>query len=113
MNRKAFSPLALGLSLDKPSAKGEKAFRFIVTQQGADVAASILRVDGDTGAYSGAYKDGKWVLSHFDGSRPGVIEVSLTQDGNLEVLQNSNRASKPVAVDGSNAASYQTASAST
>ncbi len=48
-------------------------------QNGAEVAASILRVDGDTGAYSGTYKDGKWVLSHFDGSRPGVITVTPTK----------------------------------
>jgi len=75
------------IPLDTPSAKGEKAFRFIVEQRGAEVAASILRVDGDTGAYSGTYKDGKWVLSHFDGSRPGVIEVSLTPEGTLEILQ--------------------------
>ena len=75
------------IPLDSPSAKGEKAFRFIVQQRGPDVAASILRVDGDTGAYSGTYKDGKWVLSHFDGSRPGVIEVSLTKEGTLEILQ--------------------------
>jgi thiol-disulfide isomerase/thioredoxin len=75
------------IPLDSPSSKGEKAFRFIVQQNGPDVAASILRVDGDTGAYSGTYKDGKWVLSHFDGSRPGVIEVSLTKDGTLEILQ--------------------------
>ena len=79
------------IPLDTPTAKGEKAFRFIVAQQGADVAASILRVDGDTGAYSGTYKDGKWVLSHFDGSRPGVIEVRFNQDGNLEIIQQSAR----------------------
>ena len=64
------------IPLDIPSSKGEKAFRLIVEQRGAEVAASILRVDGDTGAYSGTFKDGKWVLSHFDGSRPGVIEVA-------------------------------------
>src|SRR5882724_1379445 len=29
--------------------KGEKAWRFIVKQSGADVSAAILRVDGDTG----------------------------------------------------------------
>ncbi|MEJ0035823.1 MAG: TlpA disulfide reductase family protein [Gammaproteobacteria bacterium] len=74
------------IPLDSPSSKGEKAFRFIVRQKGAEVAASILRVDGDTGAYSGAYKDGKWVLSHFDGQRPGVIEVSARSDGTLDVL---------------------------
>ena len=53
-------------------------------QQGAEVAASILRIDGDTGSYSGAYKDGKWVLSHFDGGRPGVITVTPAADGTLE-----------------------------
>jgi thiol-disulfide isomerase/thioredoxin len=75
------------IPLDTPTAKGEKAFRFIVKQQGAEVAASILRVDGDTGAYSGRYQDGKWVLSHFDGSRPGVITVSPNADGSLAILQ--------------------------
>jgi thiol-disulfide isomerase/thioredoxin len=72
--------------LDTPSKKGEKAYRLIVEQHGADAAASILRVDGDTGAYSGTYKNGQWVLSHFDGSRPGVIIVKAKQDGTLEVV---------------------------
>jgi len=74
------------IALDSPSSKGEKAFRLIVQQHGAEVGASILRVDGDTGAYSGSFKDGKWVLSHFDGHRPGVIEITAGQDGSLEVL---------------------------
>ena len=74
------------IPLDTPSSKGEKAFRFIVQQKGAEVAASLLRVDGDTGAYSGTFKDGKWVLSHFDGQRPGLIEVSARKDGTLEVI---------------------------
>lgn len=75
------------IPLAEPSSKGEKAFRFIVDQRGAEVAASILRIDGDTGAYSGLYKDGKWTLSHFDGSRPGVIEVTPRPDGTLEIAQ--------------------------
>lgn len=75
------------IPLPAPSSKGEKAFRFIVEQKQAEVAASILRVDGDTGAYSGVFKDGKWVLSHFDGSRPGVIEVTPKADGTLEIQQ--------------------------
>jgi thiol-disulfide isomerase/thioredoxin len=74
------------IPLESPSAKGEKAFRFIVQQNGADVAASILRVDGDTGAYSGRYENGKWILSHFDGHRPGVIEVTTSQDGTLHIV---------------------------
>jgi len=74
------------IPLDSPSAKGEKAFRLIIQQHGAEVGASILRVDGDTGAYTGSFKDGKWVLSHFDGHRPGVIEISTAKDGSLEVV---------------------------
>lgn len=79
------------IPLDAPSSKGEKAFRLIVDQKGAEVAASILRVDGDTGSYSGTFKDGKWVLSHFDGSRPGVIVVTPGKDGTLEVQQRAER----------------------
>ena len=88
------------IPLQTPSSKGEKAFRFIVKQNGAEVAASILRVDGDTGAYSGTYSDGKWVLSHFDGSRPGVIVVTPGSDGTLQVLQNPQHPD-PVAASGS------------
>jgi thiol-disulfide isomerase/thioredoxin len=79
------------IPLETPSSKGEKAFRFIVKQNGADIAASILRVDGDTGAFSGTYQDGKWVLSHFDGSRPGVIMVTPDADGTLRIVQNPQR----------------------
>jgi len=81
------------IPLETPSSKGEKAFHFIVEQRGAEVAATILRVDGDTGAYTGTFKDGKWRLSHFDGSRPGVIEVTPNADGTLAVEQNPS--SKP------------------
>jgi thiol-disulfide isomerase/thioredoxin len=80
------------IPLDKPNAKGEKTQRLIVLQKGADVSASILRVDGDTGALNGTYKDGRWKLSHWDGSRPGVMELSLTKDGTLEVKQEGGRA---------------------
>ena len=59
------------------STKGEKAWRFIAQQSGNDVTAAILRVDGDTGALTGTFRDGKWMLSHFDGSRPYLLEVTL------------------------------------
>src|ERR1035438_3896370 len=80
------------IPLDKPNAKGEKSQRLIVGQKGAEVSASILRVDGDTGALNGTYKDGKWVLSHYDGSRPAVMELALTKDGALDVKQEGGRA---------------------
>lgn len=79
------------IPLATPSSKGEKAFHFVVQQRGPEVAASILRIDGDTGSYSGTFKDGKWVLSHFDGGRPGVIVVTPKSDGSLEVRQQLNR----------------------
>ncbi len=85
------------IPLSDPSAKGEKAFRFIVEQKGAEVAASILRVDGDTGAYSGVFKNGAWQLSHFDGSRPGVIEVTPQADGTLRIVQGGARAQRSAA----------------
>jgi thiol-disulfide isomerase/thioredoxin len=75
------------IPLEAPSSKGESAFRFVVQQRGADVAAAILRIDGDTGSYSGSYLDGKWVLSHFDGGRPGMIIVTPKPDGSLEIQQ--------------------------
>jgi thiol-disulfide isomerase/thioredoxin len=75
------------IPLSAPSSKGENAFRFVVQQKGAEVAAAILRIDGDTGSYSGSYRDGKWVLSHFDGGRPGVIIVTPKPDGTLEIAQ--------------------------
>jgi thiol-disulfide isomerase/thioredoxin len=70
------------------SPKGEKAWRFIVRQTGADVSAAVLRIDGDTGALTGTYKDGKFVLSHFDSARPMLMEVVPQKDGSLELLEN-------------------------
>jgi thiol-disulfide isomerase/thioredoxin len=69
------------------SPKGEKAWRFIVKQNGAEVTAAILRVDGDTGALTGIYHDGKFLLSHFDGQRPYLLEVTLAKDGSLALVQ--------------------------
>ncbi len=83
------------------SNKGEAAWRFIVRQSGAEVTAAILRVDGDTGALSGTYRDGKFVVSHFSGARPLVLELTLQKDGSLEILR--NRTEKLIAVKDSEA----------
>jgi peroxiredoxin len=73
--------------LPHDSPKGEKSWRLIVKQKGAEIEATVLRVDGDTGALTGTWQGGKFVASHFDGSRPGLIEITPQQDGtlNLEV----------------------------
>ena len=70
------------------SNKGEIAWRFIAKQSGADVSATILRVDGDTGTLSGAYRDGRFVLGHFSGARPLRLEVTPQEDGSLRLSQN-------------------------
>jgi thiol-disulfide isomerase/thioredoxin len=67
------------------SPKGEKSWRLIVKQKGTDIEATVLRVDGDTGGLTGGWQDGKFVASHFDGARPGLIEITPQQDGSLQV----------------------------
>lgn len=78
------------------SNKGESAWRFIVRQAGAEVTAAILRVDGDTGALAGTYRNGKFIVSHFSGARPLVLELTPTKDGHLEIVR--NREEKMIAV---------------
>jgi thiol-disulfide isomerase/thioredoxin len=74
------------------SPKGEKAWRFVVKQSGGNLQAAILRVDGDTGALTGTYQDGRFVISHFDGSRPSLMHVTPAPDGTLTIVQQgSNR----------------------
>ncbi|MGH9346018.1 MAG: TlpA disulfide reductase family protein [Vicinamibacterales bacterium] len=70
------------------SKKGESAWRFIVKQKGAGVSATILRVDGDTGTLTGSYRDGRFLLSHFSGARPLLLEVTPQEDGSLSLSQN-------------------------
>jgi thiol-disulfide isomerase/thioredoxin len=70
------------------SNKGESAWRFIARQKGGEVSATILRVDGDTGTLTGSYRDGQFVLSHFSGARPLLLEVTPLQDGSLTLRQN-------------------------
>jgi thiol-disulfide isomerase/thioredoxin len=70
------------------SSKGESAWRLIVRQSGAEVTAAILRVDGDTGTLTGSWREGKFVLSHFSGARPLLLEVTPRKDGSLGILQN-------------------------
>ncbi len=59
-------------------------WRFLVKQSGAEISASILRLDGDTGTLSGKLQSGRLVLSHFSGARPMLLEGLLRADGSLE-----------------------------
>ena len=70
------------------SAKAEKAWRLVVRQKGGEISAGILRVDGDTGTMTGAYRDGKFVVSHFSASRPSLLEIKAQPDGSLALTLN-------------------------
>src|SRR5262249_43406679 len=75
------------IPLDKPSSKGESAWRMVVRQTGHDASAAIMRVDGDTGTLQGSYKNGTFTLSHFSGARPTVLEVTPADDGSLKLVE--------------------------
>jgi thiol-disulfide isomerase/thioredoxin len=75
------------IPLPDKSRKGESAWRFVVRQNGAQVAAAIMRVDGDSGTLSGTFKDGRFVLSHFSGARPTLLEVTPQADGSLTLVE--------------------------
>jgi thiol-disulfide isomerase/thioredoxin len=74
--------------IPRESNKGEQSWRFLVKQNGNDVSAAILRIDGDTGALTGSFRDGKFVISHFSGARPLLLEITPGADGSLDILQN-------------------------
>ena len=86
-------PSVSGLwNIQVKSSKGEAAWKMVVRQSGAEASAVILRIDGDTGTLTGAYRDGKFVLSHFSGARPLRIELTPKPDGTLAVVQNKDAA---------------------
>jgi thiol-disulfide isomerase/thioredoxin len=86
-------PSIAGLwNIQVKSSKGESAWQLIVRQAGAEASAAILRIDGDTGTLSGAYRDGTFVLSHFSGARPLRVELKPNADGTLSVIQNKEAA---------------------
>jgi thiol-disulfide isomerase/thioredoxin len=57
------------------------SWRLHLTQSGSEVSGAILRTSGDTGALTGAWRDGRLTLSHFAGERPLLFEARL--DGRM------------------------------
>lgn len=86
-------PSIAGLwEIDGQTSKGERAvWPFVVRQSGAEVTAAILRIDGDTGALSGTWRNGRFLLSHFSGARPALFEITPQKDGTLAVVQNGSK----------------------
>jgi peroxiredoxin len=81
------------------STKGEAAWTMVVRQKGAEVSGAIQRIDGDTGALTGSWRDGKFTLSHFSGARPAVFELTPQKDGTLKVVQGGKREMTAVRAD--------------
>ena len=67
-----------------------RTWQVFLRQSGAEVAGSILRVDGDTGTLVGGWRGGKLVLSHFAGERPNLFEAEPNSDGTFAVTLNGN-----------------------
>src|SRR5215471_13528427 len=67
-----------------------RTWRVFLRQSGAEVAGSILRVDGDTGTLVGRWNGGKLTLSHFAGERANLFEATPNADGTLNVTLNGN-----------------------
>ena len=87
-----------------PDDSIEKAWLFIVRQNGADVSAAIQRVDGDSGTLTGSFHDGKLLLSHFSGARPLRLEVTVKPDGSLALLEDSKTPHSALRMDDPRAA---------
>jgi len=81
-------PISGRWELETHTHYGESALLLLIQQSGATVTAAISRVDGDTGRIDGVYQDGKFVLSHFDGARPLLLEITPAADGSLDIVQN-------------------------
>jgi peroxiredoxin len=81
-------PIAGVWIVQAKSNKGEQAWRFIARETKTGVSATILRVDGDTGTLSGSYRGDRYVLSHFSGARPLLLEATPQPDGTLKLTQN-------------------------
>jgi thiol-disulfide isomerase/thioredoxin len=77
------------------SPKGEHAWRLVIRQNGEDISATILRVDGDTGTLHGSYQDGRFIVSHFQEVRPAMLEITPEQDKTLTLRFFSNHLNAP------------------
>ncbi len=78
------------LAEEVSAPRDTRTWQVFLRQSGAEVSGSILRVDGDTGALVGRWKDGKLTLSHFAGERPNLFEATPNPDGSLNVTLNGN-----------------------
>jgi len=75
------------IALPKDSEKGETSWRLVIRQTGQRVTAAIMRVDGDSGALTGPFRNGTFFLSHFPGTGPTTLEITPAPDGSLRLVE--------------------------
>jgi thiol-disulfide isomerase/thioredoxin len=68
-------------SLDRPAL----AWQLLLRQTGHDLKGTILRVDGDDGTLVGKIDGRHFLISHFAGDRPVMLEGALADDGSLDL----------------------------
>jgi len=78
------------LAEEVSAPRDTRTWTVFLRQSGAEVAGSILRVDGDTGTLVGRWNGKKLTLSHFAGERPNLFEATPNPDGTLNVTLNGN-----------------------
>jgi len=61
------------------------AWHLLLRQTGHDLKGTILRVDGDDGTLVGRIERKHFLISHFSGDRPGMLEGALADDGSLDL----------------------------
>ena len=62
-------------------------WQLLLKQSGADLKGTILRVDGDDGTLTGRIDGTHFVISHFSGDRPELLEGTLLPDGTLDLKE--------------------------
>jgi len=60
------------------------SWRLILEQNGSELKGTMLKLDGDLGTFSGRIEGTRFLISHFAGDRPLVINGDLRSDGTLD-----------------------------
>ncbi|MGB7762931.1 MAG: TlpA disulfide reductase family protein [Bryobacteraceae bacterium] len=61
------------------------SWQLLLRQTGHELKGTILRVDGDDGTLVGTVADKHFLISHFSGDRPVMLEGTLADDGSLDL----------------------------
>jgi thiol-disulfide isomerase/thioredoxin len=78
------------LAEEVSAPRDTRTWHLFLRQSGAEVAGSILRIDGDTGTLLGRWNGDTLTLSHFAGERPNLLVAKANADGTLSVTLNGN-----------------------